>query len=303
LGYFGDGPWSHRALDKLIQDEKIEVSFVVPRFDLRDPVLVKKAEETGIPVLYLENINSEDSLGSLDRFKCDLFVSMSYNQIIRAPLRNIPKYGFINCHAGKLPEYRGRNILNWALINDEIEFGITVHYIDDGIDTGDILAQKTYPITDQDDYKTLLEIAYDGCADILFETISRFACKDIPKPIVQSKLGPGFYCGRREPGDEVLDWNQSSREIFNFVRALTFPGVGAHTYLENNKVVIWKVELMPDVRSFKGICGQVIGRDDKGVVVKTADSCIRVIDVSLGGQERFVPKFPIGKRFNLKGKE
>ncbi|MEA1052839.1 formyltransferase family protein [Lamprobacter modestohalophilus] len=71
--------------------------------------------------------------------------------------------GAINCHAGKLPFYRGRNILNWALINDEEEFGITVHSVDTGVDTGDIIRQQCFPITDADDYSTLLERAYWLC--------------------------------------------------------------------------------------------------------------------------------------------
>ena len=68
----------------------------------------------------------------------------------------MPALGTINCHAGKLPFYRGRNVLNWAIINGESEFGITVHFIDDGIDTGDIIKQKTYPISLNDDYKSIL---------------------------------------------------------------------------------------------------------------------------------------------------
>ena len=71
----------------------------------------------------------------------------------------MPKYGAINCHAGKLPDYRGRNILNWALINDEKEFGITVHFIDEGIDTGDIILQESFEIKDSDNYKSLLDLA------------------------------------------------------------------------------------------------------------------------------------------------
>ena len=83
---------------------------------------------------------------------------------------SLPKLKTINCHAGKLPFYRGRDILNWVLINDEKEFGITVHYMDEGIDTGDIILQRTFPITDEDSYKTLLERSYDECANILYNT-------------------------------------------------------------------------------------------------------------------------------------
>ena len=70
-------------------------------------------------------------------------------QCTRHKNTNMPPLKTINCHAGKLPFYRGRNILNWVLINDEREFGITVHYVDEGIDTGDIILQRVFPITDK----------------------------------------------------------------------------------------------------------------------------------------------------------
>ena len=87
---------------------------------------------------------------------------MSFDQIFKSEIIYLSKHKIINCHAGKLPFYRGRNVLNWVLINDE-EFGITVHYVDEGIDTGDIILQKKFPISDQDNYKTLLEKSYRMC--------------------------------------------------------------------------------------------------------------------------------------------
>ena len=84
---------------------------------------------------------------------------MSFNQIFKQSIISLPELGIISCHAGKLLLYRGRNVLNWVLINDEKEFGITVHYIDEGIDTGDIIIQKSFQIKDTDTYKSLLEKA------------------------------------------------------------------------------------------------------------------------------------------------
>ena len=144
IGYFGDGPWAHEAFRKLIADDSLKIKFVTVRFDSRDPQLIALADEYGIPVELSENINSDEFLQRIENYKVDLFVSMSFNQIFRTRTINYPLLRTINCHAGKLPYYRGRNILNWALINDESEFGITVHYVDTGIDTGDIILQEIY---------------------------------------------------------------------------------------------------------------------------------------------------------------
>ena len=150
----------------------------------------------------------------------------------------------INCHAGKLPFYRGRNILNWALINDEKEFGITVHYLDEGIDTGDIILQDVYPITDEDDYGTLLTRAYDGCADVLYRAIKMIQNDEV-KPIKQNDIDPiGIYCGMRQPGDEISNWSQSSREIFNFIRALSSPGPQATSWINGRLIQINKAKMI-----------------------------------------------------------
>ncbi|MDR1522244.1 MAG: hypothetical protein LBS28_05280 [Streptococcaceae bacterium] len=84
-------------------------------------------------------MNSKEVINLLKKYNADLFISMSFNQIFKSEIINLPRLKTINCHAGKLPFYRSRNILNWVLINDEKEFGITVHYVDEGIDTGDII--------------------------------------------------------------------------------------------------------------------------------------------------------------------
>ena len=95
---------------------------------------------------------------------------MSFNQIFKKLIYDIPKYGTINCHAGK-PLYRGRNVLNWVLINDEKEFGITVHFVNDGIDTGDIILQETFEITGKDSYKTLWKKLIKNVQKILLRSI------------------------------------------------------------------------------------------------------------------------------------
>ena len=116
IGYFADGPWSHAALDLLAADNQLQICFICARFKHPDPILREKAESLGIDFFISKNVNSPEFLKSIDRYKCDLIVSMSFNQILREDFLARPRLGTINCHAGKLPFYRGRNILNWVLI-------------------------------------------------------------------------------------------------------------------------------------------------------------------------------------------
>lgn len=163
--------WARKAFEKIISDDSLEIVFVAVRYQKPDAVLMKMSEEYQVPVELCRNINTKEFVDKVKQYQADLFVSMSFDQIFKKDIIEIPPLKTISCHAGRLPFYRGRNVLNWVLINDEKEFGITVHYVDEGIDTGDIILQRTYPITDEDDYKSLLEQAYTGCAEILYDAL------------------------------------------------------------------------------------------------------------------------------------
>ena len=293
IGYFADGPWSHRALELLAADSCILVSFICARYSNPDQHLKARAAELGIEFYVTENVNSVQFLDLVNSHGCDLFVSMSFDQILRKDLYSTPFLGTINCHAGKLPFYRGRNILNWALINDEKEFGITVHYVDNGVDTGDIILQRMYPICDKDDYASLLNTAYRECPSILYEAIQLVRsgkAMRIPQASIHSC---GSVFSQRRLGDEKIVWSHSSRDIFNFVRALNKPGPLASTNLDEHTVRIAKTELIPDAPDYKCIPGAILARDSKGFLVKTGDSYIRITewlsDIRLS----------VGRRFSL----
>jgi methionyl-tRNA formyltransferase len=278
IGYFADGPWGHKTLDLLLKDSSLEVVFVVPRNDTKDTYLKTTAQNHGIDYIENVSVNSDAFYEQAKSYDCDLFVSMSYNQIFRKRIYELPKYKTINCHAGKLPFYRGRNILNWALINDEKEFGITVHYVDDGIDTGDIILQSTYPITDEDDYSTLLETAYKECPNLLYTAISQIQAK-IAKRTPQDSISEyGLYCGMRTIGDEKLSWNQTSREVFNFVRSICKPGPMAQCECNGHVVKINKVNYNPNYPKYKGTPGQVLAIIDGHPIVKTQDSYCKILE-------------------------
>lgn len=220
--------------------------------------------------------NSKAFFNSAKKYKCDIFVSMSFDQIFKPPLASLPLLKTINCHAGKLPQYRGRNILNWVLINDEKEFGITVHYIDSGIDTGDIILQRTFPIHDSDDYSSLLSIAHRECANLLYDTLEMFFQGRVhSKPQNHSH---GFYCPPRIPGDEIIDWNQNSRKIFNFIRALNSPNLGAKSYVKNNEITIYKSEFVYDAPHYISTPGAIVGKEKDKLIIKTLDSTLKIVD-------------------------
>jgi len=294
IGYFADGPWSHLAFDKIINDKDITISFICVRFDTKDETLKNYCTLYNIDYIKHENINSEYFIKKVATYKCDLFVSMSFNQIFKAEIINLPRLKIINCHAGKLPFYRGRNILNWALINDEKEFGITVHFVDEGIDTGDILYQKSYPISDHDNYLSLLNISYKECASVLYDAIVLIKKENVKITKQTDIHATGFYCSQRKIGDEIINWDQTSRDIFNFVRAICKPGPMARAFINDQEMKINKVEYIKDAPVYKCLKGSILQKNNSDFLVKTNDSFIRVIEYEYNG------KFRVGDRFEIK---
>lgn len=194
IGFFGDGPWAERALLPLAQDARYTIVFVAVRASRPDSKLIEMARTRGIPLLCPASVNSDESLAEIGGFGADLHVSMSYDQILRERLLSLPPRGTLNCHAGALPFYRGRNPLTWAIINGEAEFGVTVHWVDLGIDTGDIVLQIKTPIKPVDTYATLLASAEELCAYALVQAISD-VYEGTDRRIVQATIDPvGMYC-------------------------------------------------------------------------------------------------------------
>jgi methionyl-tRNA formyltransferase len=307
IGFFGDGVWAQRSLAPLVEDSRYDIAFVVVRASRPDEKLVALAGRHRIPVLQPAAVNAAESLAIIGRFGADLHVSMSYDQILRKDILGLPPRGTLNCHAGALPFYRGRNPLTWAIINGEKEFGITVHWVDLGIDTGDIVRQIKVPIRSDDTYAALLVKAEELCADTLVKAIADVHEKKDQR-IVQATIDPvGLYCCRRREGDEEIDWASDSAALERFVRALVPPGPGARTTWKEKAYAVLAAQEISGARAYVGAPGEVIGRDSEGILVKSRDTFIRLThwapvlaDGSLG--ETGVPDAPRGSRLgrNLK---
>ena len=300
IGYFADGPWSHLALNRILAEGDIKVAFVTARHDSPDAVLRELAKRLDVPFYVVSDVNDKNFLEQIRKQEVELNVSMSFNQFLKSDLIDLAPRGFINCHAGALPYYRGRNILNWALINGEKEFGVTVHFVDVGIDTGDIIAQTMYPIGPVDDYRKVLQTAYEGCAETLLEALQAIRDGEVsPRP--QREIHPvGFYCGMRQAGDEGIDWEWSSERIHNFVRALSPPGPGARTTMGDKAIAVLATSLIPKAPDYLGIPGQVVGRDSRGLVVKTGNTTIMIEKIAAVADghllEPCAARFRIGTR-------
>tara|TARA_B100001057_G_C22868345_1_gene957593 strand:- start:2539 stop:3420 length:882 start_codon:yes stop_codon:yes gene_type:complete len=275
IGLFVDGIWGLQTLNLLLK-KNYKISFIVLRYLKRNNEfeIRKIATKNSIKIYIFKNINNISSLKKIKKHDFNLFISVSYNQILKKHIYNLPYFKSINCHASLLPKYRGRNVINWALINGEKNFGITIHYINEGIDTGDIIYQKKIKINNNDDYKSLLKKANLQCSECVIESLNRLR-KPRFKAIKQSTFGRGFYCRGRGKGDEIIDWNSSSIEIHNFIRALSIPSLYARSKYKNVNIRFIKSRLIKYRKNVKFVNGQILSVK-KFLIIKTKDGAIKI---------------------------
>jgi methionyl-tRNA formyltransferase len=267
---WGDGPWAAKALGDLI-DRGHAVAGVVLRRVSTTPVLRDAARVRGIDVIQPPDAHAEDVHRWVADRRPDLSISIQYDQIIRQPLLLAAPLGFINVHPGKLPWYRGRSTVNWAIVNGESEVGITVHVMDQGIDTGDILLQETVPIEWSDTYASMLAKLQEAVPPLLVKAVDGLADGSlVPRP----QIGLGSYFSVRRDGDESIDWGASSLQIYNLIRAISPPGPCARTQLDGRGLIVRSARFERDWPCYRSVPGEVVGRESDGVRIKTGDSTI-----------------------------
>lgn len=192
--------------------------------------------------LYEEkNINAQNFLNKIKSLNLDLIVCVNFDQILKKDIINLPNIGCINTHASLLPKYRGRAPLNWAMINGEKYSGVTVHFIDEGIDTGDIILQEKIKI-DEDDYICdLLNKVKNIYPKIVLNSIKSLECNNLN--LIKPDLSKGFYVNKRNKDDGKIDFSKPSKDIMNFIKAISKPYPGAFLYHNNKKIIIWRANL------------------------------------------------------------
>ena len=212
-----------------------QVSGAVPWEDL--------AEQHGIPLHSVRNINDSGPVETIRRLEPDLVFCVGWTQLLRRPILETPSIGCIGFHASLLPRYRGRAPVNWAIINGEQETGNTMILLDEGVDTGDIVAQRRFPIEDDDTCATIYEKVARSEEEMLREVMPIIHQGRMPRKLQDHSKAT--VMARRRPEDGLIDWKRTRRELHDWIRALTHPYPGAFTRLRGKRVWVWKASPGP----------------------------------------------------------
>lgn len=231
-----------------------------------------------IKVLQPERI--KDDYQDIIDLNPDIIITCAYGQIIPKELLEYPKYGCINVHASLLPKYRGGAPIHRAIINGDNKTGITIMYMDEAMDSGDIISQREISILDNDN----LESVHDKLSllgkELLLDTLPSIFSSNNTR--IKQDINEVTYAYNIKREEEHIDFNKTSKEIFNLIRGLS-PLPGSNALIFNQEMKILDSVILD--KEYDGKCGEIVDVLKEGIVVKTKDSAILITKIKPFGKK------------------
>lgn len=289
--FMGTPDFSVPILHNLVKSE-YEVVLAVTQPDrpvgrkrvITPPPVKVEAEEHGIPVYQPEKLR--DSYEEILAYQPDLIVTAAYGQLLPNALLEGPEFGCINVHASLLPELRGGAPIHYAIMQGKKETGITIMYMVEKLDAGDILTQQSVPIDDKDHVGTLHDKLSKVGTTLLMDTLPRLFNGDI-HPLKQDDTKATF-AGNIKREQEKIDWHKNSLEIYNHIRGLN-PWPVAFTTYQGSNMKVWWGEIQDEY--YDGSPGEIVERTEDGFLVVCGDGkAIKVTDMQPAGKKRMSVK-------------
>ena len=279
--FIGSVKFSRKMLEGILTIKNVEVvgvatksksSFNSDHDDLSDISLANN-----IPFKYVKDINAPHIVEWISRLSADIIYCLGWSSLIKQELLNSSPLGVIGYHPAELPQNRGRHPLIWALVLGLKRTASTFFFMDNGADTGDIISQEPIEILHYDDASTM----YKKIEELALKQIKNFT-KEISKNngiIAREKQDyiEGNYWRKRGKNDGRIDFRMSSKAIYNLIRGLSKPYVGAHLEFGEENIKVWNSKTI-DFRIDNHEPGKVLKSNSIGVLVKTYDGAILLTD-------------------------
>jgi methionyl-tRNA formyltransferase len=242
----------------------------------------------GLPVLQPEKMRAAEAVEAVASYRPDLIVTAAYGQILPRAVLDLPRLGCVNVHGSLLPRYRGGAPIQRCVMNGEKVTGVTLMYMAEGLDTGDMIARVEVPITDEDTAGTMFEKLSLAGAELLREWLPRIAEGTAPRE--PQNDAEATYAPNLTREDERIDWSGTAREVFNRVRGLS-PMAGGFTYWNGEVFKVWGCRVPGESdkqlrREWEAMPpGSVLETGAFGIRVRTGDGSIVLTEVQPAGKK------------------
>jgi len=285
--FIGCVQFSYKILEHLLKSKRVEVVGVTSRdqspFNSDFQSLRPLAESKKIPY-YVSNPKNQDmDQGEMEHWmrdlKPDLVFCLGWSFLLKKNILEIPPQGVIGYHPAELPLNRGRHPIIWALALGLKKTASTFFMMEEGVDSGEILNQKTVEIEDEDDARSL----YDKLLNVAFEQVDHLMDDFVEKKVTKKRqdMSQATHWRKRTKEDGKIDWRMSAQSIYNLVRALTHPYVGAHFQNGENETKIWKtrtIELKSNDLAINFEPGKVMNVNGSDITVKCGENAILLLE-------------------------
>lgn len=274
---------------KALIDNNHEIACVITQPDrpkgrgnkLTPPPVKEFALQYGLEVFQPEKVRTPEAVEKIKSYNSDIIVVVAFGQILPPSILNIPKYGCINVHASLLPKFRGASPIHWSIISGEKTTGVTTMFMDEGMDTGDMLLKSETPIYEKETTQELHDRLSQMGAELLIKTIRQIESGQITRIPQDSSDATYTKLLTKEMGN--IDWTKSAVEIKNLVRG-TYPWPGAYTYYEGEKFKIFSVETAEQNKGEKP--GAIIEVTKNEILVQSGNGIVILKDIQAENGKR-----------------
>lgn len=249
---------------------------------LTPPPVKEAALRHGLPVLQPEKIKVEEALEEVLALSPDLIVTAAYGQILPKRLLDAPQHGCINVHASLLPKYRGGAPIHKSIVEGEKESGVTIMYMVEALDAGDMLSKVVVSIEERDTVGLLHDKLAAAGSALLLETIPQLLAGSIeaqPQNHDEATFAPNI-----KRADERIDWMRTAEQIYNQVRGLN-PWPVAFTTHGGKVWKVWWVEKLVE-KAAGNEPGTIVAREEDGLVVACGDGAVKITELQPEGKKR-----------------
>jgi methionyl-tRNA formyltransferase len=253
-------------------------------YDIKHDDFRSLSLEIGASFFMTKSLNNQEILTIIESNNIKAAISANWKYTIQPAILDLFEYGILNFHLGNLPDYKGNATVNWSIINGESFINGNIHKMDPILDAGDIISRKQIPIKSHTYISDILKQAEEDAPGLYEEAIEQLQLN--PGYFLEKGTTKGLRCYPRLPEDSQINWETDAEAVSRLVRASSHPYKGAYTYLNGEKIIVWKSEIYKTNERFLAIPGHIIqiNKDENTILVACKSGIQEIQLIEYGGK-------------------